>query len=72
MSQPTILEYHFTKKTTKCDESESRMAAKVFKPLYKEGDEFWNYNDIGFLSGSAGYLLIREGRAVAGFVTMRS
>lgn len=48
------------------------MAAKVFKPLYKEGDEFWNYNDIGFLSGSAGYLLIREGRAVAGFVTMRS
>jgi hypothetical protein len=42
------------------------------KSRYQEGDEVWEYRDIGILSGWGGYVLLRGDRVAARLVTMRS
>jgi hypothetical protein len=43
-----------------------------FKSVYQEGDVFWFYNDIEFLSGEAGYVLIRGNKVVSSICTVMS
>lgn len=42
-----------------------------FKNKIQPGDEVWGYNDSKPLSGSFGYLLVRNGNAVDWFVEAR-
>ena len=42
--------------------------SEILGELKKE-DEVWEYNDIEFLSGTAGYLVVRNGKPIQRFVT---
>jgi hypothetical protein len=65
---PMNLFYYSTKKTTRV--KDAAKVAKVFEfKQYQPGDEIWQYNDIRLLSGTAGFLLIREGKAIEYKVT---
>lgn len=48
--------------------------AKLYNPYYKmqDDDKVYEYDDIGVLSGSAGYLLIRNGYVTSVYSTRRS
>lgn len=35
-----------------------------FKAIIQEGDEIWNYNNLGFTTGSFGIVLLRNGEGV--------
>lgn len=48
------------------------MIAKLKAGKYQEGDTIWFYKDFGFLSGWAGYVLMRGDKAVARVITMMS
>ena len=40
-----------------------------FVSVIMEGDEIWEYDDIKFLSGSAGYVIIRNDEVINCFIT---
>ncbi len=60
--------YYLSKKTMPVPEKAAR---KIFKDAQKS-DEVWEYWDIQFLSGTAGYILVRDGNVVNRNVTMLS
>lgn len=44
---------------------------KRLREAYREGDEVYRYSNIGPLSGSFGFLLVREGEIIGRFMVGR-
>jgi len=47
-------------------------AQQEFKDSILPGDEIWWYDDIGFLCGSSGYAIVRNGEVVNTYIIYKS
>ncbi len=59
-------DYLLAKKTIRVDDAAQHFAK------YVEGDQIWGYNDMAMLSGTGGYILVRDGHVIDVFVTAMS
>jgi len=68
-----LLNYLMEKKTIQlsCDDPQMIYALKCFANV-NNSDEVWEYDDIEILSGTAGFLLVRDGKPIRRVVTVMS
>jgi hypothetical protein len=69
-TERTELEYLMGKRITKLTDKDPQMlfALQSLSDVLKD-DEVWEYDDLGFLSGTAGFLLVRAEKPIRKHVT---